>query len=201
MTMETGSGDTAPSGPVMERLEATGAEDVPALADRLIARALALRIQLVTAESCTAGLIAHRLSRPAGSASALLGGFVTYTKAAKIRLLGVQAELFGDRGAVTAEVATAMARGALAGSCADAAIAVTGVTGSKPDEDGNPIGRVFAAFATSHSAAALHCEFGVLTPKALTHLAIQAALLLALAELGDAQGMDLLNRSVRHRTG
>lgn len=126
---------------------------------------------------------------------------MTYTKAAKTRLVGVSPQLFGEHGAVTLEVAKAMARGALQRSGADAAVTVTGVTGSKPDEDDNPIGRVFAGFATANRAIALHCEFGPLTPEALTHLAMQAAFLLALSSLGDAHAADILAASVRQRTG
>lgn len=159
--------------------------DVDVLAERLIAKALQLKIEIVTAESCTAGLMAHALSRPFGAASALAGGFITYTKAAKVKLLGVPPSLLEEHTAVHPEVAEAMVLGALERSGADFAIAVTGVTGSEPDEDGNPIGRVFVGVARSRSTLVLHCEFGELAPDALTHAAMQAAFCLALAELGD----------------
>jgi nicotinamide-nucleotide amidase len=83
------------------------------------------------------------------------------------------------------EVAKAMALGALERSGADCAIAITGVTGAEPDEDGNPIGRVFVGFARAGEAHALHCEFGPLAPDALAHLAIQAAIAFGLSQLGD----------------
>ena len=174
------------------RFEGARFDDVEALAERLIGFAAGKHIRLVTAESCTAGLIAHNLSRPAGSASVLVGGFVTYTKDAKTRLLGVSPELFGAAGAVDPEVAKAMAHGAAERSGAECAIAVTGVTGSQPDEDGNPIGRVFTGLATAQGVYALHCEFGPLAAKALTHVAMQAALLFALAGLGDQRASEAL---------
>ncbi|WP_291553229.1 nicotinamide-nucleotide amidohydrolase family protein [Bosea sp. (in: a-proteobacteria)] len=174
------------------RFEGAHFDDADALAERLVGFALEKRIRLATAESCTAGLIAHMLSRPAGSASVLVGGFVTYTKDAKTRLLGVSPDLFGAAGAIDPDVAKVMARGALERSGADCAIAVTGVTGSEPDEDGNPIGRVFTGLATPQGTYALHCEFGALAAKALTHLAVQAALLFALARLGERRARDTL---------
>lgn len=179
------------------RLDGVTLEDADRLAERLIGFALARQLRLATAESCTAGLIAHRLSRSSGSAAVLAGGIVTYTKDAKMRMLGVSRELFGPAGAVDAEVAKAMARGALARSGADCAISVTGVTGGEPDEDGNPIGRVFTGFAMGETVKVLHCELGLLSPQALTHLAMQATFLLALAELGDAHAAELLSSAPR----
>ncbi|CAM5184812.1 hypothetical protein ARD30_08955 [Bosea thiooxidans] len=159
--------------------------DIDALAERLIATALRLQIRIVTVESCTAGLMAHALSQPFGAASALAGGFITYTKDAKEKLVDVPRNLLEEYTAVHAEVARAMAVGALKRSQADCALAVTGVTGSEPDEDGNPIGRAFIGTARGSRTAALHCEFGELAPDALTHATMQAALCFMLAQLGD----------------
>ncbi len=160
-------------------------ETVDALAERLIGLAASRALRLVTVESCTAGLLANRLSRPFGAAAVLAGGFITYTKATKAQLVGVSRELLAARTAVHADVAKAMATGALARADADLALTVTGVTGAEPDEDGNPVGRVFIGYATSENAASLHCEFGSLAPEALSHLAVQAALTFALSQLGD----------------
>lgn len=99
----------------------------------------------VTAESCTAGLIAAALSQAPGAAQQLHGSFVTYTKANKTMALGVPAALLRRLGAVNAEVAERLARGALARSPADIALAVTGVLGPEEDEDGNPVGLVYFA--------------------------------------------------------
>jgi nicotinamide-nucleotide amidase len=118
----------------------------PALVARAdaVVRALAERERtMVTAESCTAGLIAAALSYGEGASDVLHGGFVTYTKAQKTAVLGVGEELLADAGSVTPKVAVAMAEGALARSPADIALAVTGVLGPEPDEDGNPVGLVY----------------------------------------------------------
>lgn len=98
---------------------------------------------VVTAESCTAGLIAAALSHGEGASDVLHGGFVTYSKAQKTSALGLSTELLKDAGSVNAKVAIAMAEGALARSPADLALAVTGVLGLEPDEDGNPVGLVY----------------------------------------------------------
>ncbi|MGB7097459.1 MAG: CinA family protein [Xanthobacteraceae bacterium] len=105
------------------------------------------KLSIVTAESCTAGKLAVLLSEAPGAAEHLQGGFVAYTKANKIHALGVSPDLLRRRGAVCGEVATAMARGALARAPADIAIAITGVAGPEPDEDGNPVGIVCIALA------------------------------------------------------
>jgi len=100
-------------------------------------------LSLVTAESCTAGLLAAALSHCEGAGECLEGGFVTYTKVQKARALNVSRKLLASEGSVTARIAEAMARGALRHSSADIALAVTGVLGPSCDEDGNPVGLVF----------------------------------------------------------
>ncbi len=100
-------------------------------------------LTIVTAESCTAGLIAASLSTAEGAGKTLHGSFVTYTKAHKTRALGIPAKLLAREGSVTRRVAADMLRGALRHSPADIAVAVTGVLGPEPDEDGNPVGLVF----------------------------------------------------------
>lgn len=104
---------------------------------------------LITAESCTGGLIAAALSQTDGASDVLEGGFVTYTKAQKTRSLGVGATVLKRNGAVAGEIARRMALGALKRSRAKIALAVTGVLGPKPDDDGNPVGLVFFACAKS----------------------------------------------------
>ena len=122
-------------------------DDLAALAQRVMALAEARGLGLITAESCTAGLLASALSEAPGAGAVLHGGFVTYTKAHKTAALGVPAELLRERGAVCPEVAAAMAEGALRRSPAKIALAITGVAGPATDEDGNPVGRVCLALA------------------------------------------------------
>lgn len=86
-------------------------------------------LTIVTAESCTAGLLSNVLSTAPGAGTQLNGGFVTYTKEAKTRILGVPADMLRRKSAVHEDIAIAMAEGALASSPGDIAIAVTGVAG------------------------------------------------------------------------
>lgn len=121
--------------------------ELDALAKDVLAQAKACGLTLVTAESCTAGRLAALLSDAPGAANYFHGGFVTYTKEMKAAVLGVDAGLLREKGAVCAEVAQQMAQGALARSPADIAVSVTGVAGPEPDEDGNPVGLIYCALA------------------------------------------------------
>ena len=103
--------------------------------------------RLATAESCTGGMVAARLTDIAGSSDVVERGFVTYSNEAKIELLGVSAELLQHYGAVIAQVARAMADGALAHSRADIAISITGIAGPGGAVPGKPVGLVYLALA------------------------------------------------------
>jgi nicotinamide-nucleotide amidase len=134
--------------------------DLVDLARRALALAGEKNVSIVTAESCTAGKLSALLSEAPGAAERLHGSFVTYTKANKTRALGVPARLLEDKGAVCADVAAAMAEGALAHSPADVAVAITGVAGPDPDEDGNPVGRVCIGLARANSARQFEYNYG-----------------------------------------
>src|SRR6185295_18583482 len=116
-------------------------------ANALMERARRAGLGIVTAESCTAGLMCQVLADAEGASTFFHGGFVTYTKQHKSRALGVPETLLREKGAVCADVARAMAEGALEHSKAGIAAAITGVAGPEPDEDGNPVGRVCIAVA------------------------------------------------------
>lgn len=128
------------------------ADDIERLAADVIATARSCGVTLVTAESCTAGAIANMLSRVPGAGDRLEGGFVAYTKDMKTQTLGVDPQLLAQKTAVCAEVAEAMAVGALHRSPADVAVAVTGVAGPEPDEDGNPVGLMYFCAAKKGGA-------------------------------------------------
>ena len=116
----------------------------------VLALAQALRaagLKLATAESCTGGLIAAACTAVAGSSDWFERGFVTYSNDAKTEMLGVPAVLIAAHGAVSAEVAQAMAEGALAHSRADLAVAVTGIAGPGGATPGKPVGTVWMALA------------------------------------------------------
>ena len=136
---------------------ADDATDPSRLAKRALEIAAQRNASIVTAESCTAGKLAAVLSEAPGAAERLHGSFVTYTKANKTKSLGVSADLLQRKGAVCHEVAVAMAEGALARSPATVAVAITGVAGPDPDEDGNPVGLVCIAIARANGET-IHLE-------------------------------------------
>lgn len=100
-----------------------------------------------TAESCTGGLMAKLLTDLPGSSAVFRGGVVSYTDAVKRGLLGVPEDLLAQYGAVSPQVAQAMAQGARSALGCDLALAATGVAGPDPDDRGNPIGLVYLALA------------------------------------------------------
>jgi nicotinamide-nucleotide amidase len=100
------------------------------------------KLRLTTAESCTGGLIAAILTEVPGSSDVFERGFVTYSNEAKTEMLGVTAELIERHGAVSEEVARAMAAGALENSRADVAVSVTGVAGPGGGTEAKPVGLV-----------------------------------------------------------
>jgi nicotinamide-nucleotide amidase len=111
-------------------------------ATRLLEAYRGAGLTLATAESCTGGLIAGCLTEIAGSSDVVERGFVTYSNAAKIELLGVPAPLIAEVGAVSAEVAAAMAAGALTHSAANVAVSATGIAGPGGATPGKPVGLV-----------------------------------------------------------
>ena len=123
----------------------------------LLARCKAERLTIATAESCTGGLIAAALTAIPGSSAVVDRGFVTYSNEAKTEMLGVPADLIARRGAVSADVARAMAEGALKHSKADLAIAVTGIAGPDGGTAEKPVGLVHIA-AARRGGARLHEE-------------------------------------------
>jgi len=121
--------------------------DLDARAAELIDRLRGAGLMLATAESCTGGLIAGLITSVSGSSDVLDCGFVTYSNGAKARMIGVPPDLIQRHGAVSAEVARAMAEGALANSAADVAVAVTGVAGPGGGSAAKPVGLVHCAAA------------------------------------------------------
>jgi nicotinamide-nucleotide amidase len=109
--------------------------------DDQVARLLAGR-RIATAESCTGGLLAARLTERPGSSGYVAGGVVAYANEAKVQLLGVDPALIEAHGAVSEPVAQAMAEGALRRFEADTAIGITGVAGPSGGTDEKPVGTV-----------------------------------------------------------
>lgn len=136
------------------------------------------RIRVVTAESCTGGLIAAALSRAPGASDCLYGGFVGTPPGNKAAPEGLRAPL-DQPGSVSANVAGQLALGALQRSPAHIAIGVTGVLGPRPDEDGNPPGRVY--FGLSRRGGNTHIlaqHFNLEDPQQLRRAVVSRAMAL-----------------------
>jgi nicotinamide-nucleotide amidase len=109
--------------------------------------------KVVTAESCTGGLVAGALTQIPGSSDVMERGFITYSNDAKTEVLGIMPETLRDYGAVSEETAAVMAEGALAFSLADVAISVTGIAGPGGGMPGKPVGTVCFGLATRDGLA------------------------------------------------
>ena len=116
-------------------------------AREILDRARAASLRIATAESCTGGLIAALFTEIPGSSDVFERGFVTYSNEAKDDLLDVPTDLIHDHGAVSLQVAMAMADGALKNSLAQIAVAVTGVAGPGGGTAEKPVGLVYIATA------------------------------------------------------
>jgi nicotinamide-nucleotide amidase len=117
-------------------------------AQRVLDACQKARRKLALAESCTGGLVSASLTALSGSSAVVERGFVTYSNEAKQDLLGVPEPLLRAHGAVSAEVAGAMAQGALAHAKADLAVAITGIAGPTGGTADKPVGLVFLATAS-----------------------------------------------------
>jgi len=131
--------------------------ETQAAATALLDLCKAKKLMLATAESCTGGLVAGALTDIAGSSAVVDRGFVTYTNEAKQQMLDVTTDTLERHGAVSRETAEAMARGALAHSGADIAVAITGIAGPSGGSAEKPVGLVHFA-AASRSGALTHQE-------------------------------------------
>ncbi|MFL5779612.1 MAG: CinA family protein [Chloroflexota bacterium] len=122
-------------------------DELVSIARRLQARCLERGITVSAAESCTGGLVTHILTEVPGSSGYLLGGVVSYSDEAKRRLLDVPAEMLAAHGAVSAQVAKAMASGARSRFGTDLAVAVTGIAGPDGGSEAKPVGLTYVAVA------------------------------------------------------
>jgi nicotinamide-nucleotide amidase len=164
----------------VKSLPGSGLPALQHLAQLLIASLGRAKLKIAVAESCSVGALAHSLSKADG-ASDVFGGFVTYMARGKTQILGVPANLIAAHSAVSSPVTRALAKGVLASTPSDLALAITGVTGSIPDEYGNPRGRIFIAAAMqAQHGIDCHCEFGDFPPSVLLDAALRTALSLGL---------------------
>jgi PncC family amidohydrolase len=125
-------------------------EELLDLAERVGATCRARGRTLATAESCTGGLVAHLITEVPGSSSYFLGGLVTYADRVKTNLADVPPPVLEAHGAVSAQVAVAMAEGARQRLGVDVAVAVTGVAGPDGGTEAKPVGLTYVAVADGH---------------------------------------------------
>ena len=161
------------------------------LARAVVTAAKQARVQIITAESCTGGMLAAALTDIAGASEVCVGGFVSYANPAKIDMLGVPVATLNNYGAVSGETALAMAEGAvtrainmLGGKSPVISLAITGIAGPGGGSGEKPVGLVwFGLAATDKPARAESVQFGG-GREAIRAAAVQHGLGMLLAALG-----------------
>lgn len=148
----------------------------------IVERATAAGIVIATAESCTGGMISAAITDIAGSSRVLDRGFVTYSNAAKVDMLGVSAETLDTHGAVSEQVAAEMAAGALKHSNATLSVSVTGIAGPG-GSDFKPEGRVCFGIATKDGVETQQVDFGPLARAGVRNATVSHAMDLLLEKL------------------
>jgi len=139
-------------------------DEIHTLADEVLDKARGLGLTIATAESCTGGLVAGALTSIAGSSDVFERGFVTYSNEAKTEMLGIDPALIQTYGAVSKDVALAMAAGALGHSKALLTVAITGIAGPGGGSAEKPVGLVHFAAAKAPGRSAQQVQF-----KAIRH--------------------------------
>ena len=151
----------------------------------LIERATAAGLMIATAESCTGGLVAGLLTAVPGSSRVVERGFVTYSDDAKVEMLGIDATVIEQHGAVSAEVAARMALGALSRSRADVAVSITGIAGPGGGSAAKPVGLVhFGLARRPHGIVTVERRFGDLGRDAVRAASVEQALTLLETAVG-----------------
>ena len=147
--------------------------EIETLARLLVDEAGERKLRVVTAESCTGGLVAAALTEIAGSSAVVDCGFVTYSNSAKHKMLGVPTDMIDTLGAVSAATAWAMAQGALKRSEADVAVAISGIAGPDGGSAQKPVGLV--VFARAHrNHAKVEAEERQFEPISRSHVRYEA---------------------------
>ena len=138
---------------------------------------------IVTAESCTGGMIAAALTDIPGSSAAFYGGYITYANSAKSRMIQVPARLIHDYGAVSNQVARAMADGARNTARVDFAVSVTGIAGPDGGTEKKPVGLVYVAVSSELATVVIEHRFGDIGRDAVRRATVEAAFELILQVL------------------
>src|ERR1700742_5319434 len=159
--------------------------EIVTLARLLVDEARERSLRIVTAESCTGGLVAGAICQVAGASDVFERGFVTYSNRAKQELLGIPGDLIADLGAVSEPVARMMAEGALENSNAHLAVAITGVAGPGGGTELKPVGLVhFATIRANQSVQHRVERFGDIGRAAIQLASVEVALEMLRARLG-----------------
>ncbi len=157
--------------------------DLVDLAKEVLSAARAQKKRIVTAESCTGGLLGGCLTANAGSSDVMDCGFITYSNESKSRLLGVPRDAIASMGAVSDLVASAMAEGALAQTDADMAVSITGIAGPGGGTKEKPVGLVYMALAQTNRDALVKRYVFAGTRSDIRRAAVGAAMELLLGSL------------------
>lgn len=158
--------------------------DITILAGAVVAASRRSGRMIATAESCTGGLVAGAVTAVPGSSEALDRGFVTYSNAAKVSMLGVAPDLIETHGAVSEPVARAMAEGAVTMSEAEVSVAVTGVAGPGGGSVEKPVGLVHFAAAGPQGVVHQSRRFGDIGREQVRTASVRVALEMLLERLG-----------------
>jgi nicotinamide-nucleotide amidase len=171
-----------PTHPIADRSELTG------LASRVGKRCSARGLRIATVESCTGGLVGHLITEIPGSSAYYLGGYVTYSDELKREAVGVPHDVLGAHGAVSAQVAMAMASGGRVRTGADLAVAVTGIAGPDGGSPAKPVGLTYIAVADAIGVAVRrHVWSGDRTENKRLSAAAALALLLERIDAPDSE--------------
>ena len=139
-------------------------DEIHTLAHRVLTLCQERELRLVSAESCTGGLLTAFLTEIAGASATVEGGFIVYSNRAKADLLGIPWETIKSHGAVSATVARLMAQQAVTKTSAHVGLAITGIAGPKGAHNAKPVGRVHIAVAKKNGATFVtthaQCDFG-----------------------------------------
>jgi len=156
-------------------------EDILHLAQITVEQLTSKRLTIVTAESCTGGLIASALTAISGSSAVVHGGFVTYSNEAKSEMINVDPELIESFGAVSQQVACAMSKGAIDQTGTDVSIAVTGIAGPSGGSVEKPVGTVHFSCSFNDQTSHIKRNFGDIGRDEVREETVRVALTLVLA--------------------
>lgn len=157
--------------------------DAGSIEEALVSSLREKGMTIATAESCTGGLIGERITAISGASAVYLGGFVTYTNEAKMKLIGVRAETLDAHTAVSAETAIEMARGARERLSADIGISSTGYAGPTGGTDADPVGTVYVAISSEKGETVKRLSLSRMRDRGyIRYVAASNALFLALKD-------------------